>query len=159
MAQTETPAVVTREGLARLERQLEKLEQVRRPQLADIIRTARETGEDPAESGDYVTALEEMDVLEAEISELRRRLAGVTVLRNRSRGGDTAGIGSRVELRFEDGSLERFQIVGPAESDALAGRLSERSPLGRALLGKKAGETVEWSSPAGDEVATVVKVA
>ena len=148
---------LTEEGLERLEGELRHIEGESIPDVGERIRAIRETTADVLESGDYGLAMDELAQLQARAAELRSMIgSGEVVHPSHARTGEVH-LGSRVTLA-DDGRREVFRIVGAAEADVLRGDISEESPLGRSLLGRHAGDEVEWSSPAGLNRAKIVRI-
>jgi transcription elongation factor GreA len=142
------PLVVTADGLERLRHELLELTSVRRPEVIDRIRKARELG-DLKENSDYTSAREEQSFLEGRIQSLEARLRSAVVAEAPAEAGTRVGVGSRVTLD-QDGDEIAFTIVGPSESDPAAGRISDASPVGRALVGAGLGDEVVVRTPRGD---------
>jgi transcription elongation factor GreA len=142
------PLVVTAEGLERLRHELLELTSIRRPEVIDRIRKARELG-DLKENSDYTSAREEQSFLEGRIQSLEARLRAAVVAEAPAEAGTRVGVGSRVTLE-QDGDEIAFTIVGPSESDPAAGRISDASPVGRALVGAGLGDEVVVRTPRGD---------
>jgi len=137
------PTPVTAEGLAAMEVEVERLRTVDRPAVVERIVRARELG-DLRENADYEAARREQSFLEGRIQELERRIRTAVVIRPQERDG--VGLGSRV--RFEaDGHVGELTIVGSTEADPDQGRVSAASPVGRALMGRRAGDEVEVVTP------------
>lgn len=109
--------------------------------LADRIKQARELG-DLSENAEYQTARAEQERLEARIAEIEHVLSSVTIIR-RPKVNGSVKLGSSVKLKGQDGKTKEFQIVGTMEADPLAGKVSDESPIGKVLIGKKVGDTVE----------------
>lgn len=147
---------LTREGLKKAEEELTELIQGRRPEVAERIRTARGFG-DLAENAEYMEAKNEQALVEGRIATLEDLLSHAVLIEEEERQRGVAGLGAQVTVETEDGE-EKYAIVGPAEADPRAGRISNESPLGRALLGHKAGEEIEWDSPAGRSRLKILKV-
>lgn len=135
--------LLTKEGVAELEAELQTLIAERGP-VAERIKSARELG-DLSENAEYQTAREEHDKLEGRISEIEHILRNVQLI-TKPRGGKVQ-VGSTVKLKG-DGGAKEFQVVGTVEADPLNGKISDESPIGQALLGKKLGESVEIVTPA-----------
>lgn len=148
--------LITPEGYEALRRRLDALVDARRP-AAERLRQVRASESDLSESVEYAAALDQAEELEQEIGRLQGRLAELRVRRHRQRGAQAA-LGSTVLLAF-DGERMRVRLVGADEADALEGRVSTRSPLGRALIGRSAGETIRWSAPDGEIAARVLRIA
>src|SRR5918911_955391 len=143
----EKPVLLTKEGLRTLEEELEQLVSVRRGEVAERIRHARDFG-DIAENAEYTEAKNEQSLVEGRIQTLEAMIRNAVVIEEEPREQGVVGVGARVRVSSEEGE-ETYSIVGPAEADPLHGRISNESPLGRALLGHRAGEEVEWTSPIG----------
>ena len=135
---------LTQTGVDELTKELEQLIAERGP-VAEKIKTAREFG-DLAENAEYQTARQEQEKLEARISEVEHILQNVEVIK-KPKGDSKVQLGSTVKLKHGSTSKE-FQVVGTVEADPLNGKISDESPIGQALLGKKLGEEVEIVTPA-----------
>ena len=148
---------ISREGFADAEAELKHLTEVRRPAIVAAIKAAREEG-DLSENAEYHAAREEQGMNEARIRSLENLLATAEVTEAAS--GETVGIGSQVAFRDEGaGDTTEVTIVNRLEADTAAGKLSAESPIARALLGARAGETVTVETPRGDKRLEVVQVA
>lgn len=134
---------LTKEGVSELEAELKQLIE-ERPEITERIKTARELG-DLSENAEYATAKDEQAKNEARITELEFILKNVELIKSPKKH-DTVVIGSRVILKGEKGQKE-FQIVGTVEADPMAGKISDESPIGQALLGKKIGDKFEYKTP------------
>jgi transcription elongation factor GreA len=143
----ERPVLLTKEGLRQLEEEVEQLVTVRRGEVAERIRQARDFG-DIAENAEYTEAKNEQSLLEGRIQTLEAMIRNAVLIEDEPREVGVVAVGARVKVELEDGE-EDYAIVGPAEADPLHGRISNESPLGRALIGHKAGDEVEWTSPSG----------
>jgi transcription elongation factor GreA len=139
----EQPTHLTAEGIAALEEELVRLRDIERPQVVERIKHARELG-DLRENADYEAARREQSFLEGRIQEIERRLRTAVLISSEVRS--SIGLGSRVRFELE-GEPGELTIVGTAESDPAAGRISAASPVGRALLGRSAGEDVVITTP------------
>lgn len=135
---------LTSEGIAELKGELEKLIS-RRTDVADAIRTAREQG-DLGENAEYQSARTEQERIEGRISEIEHILLNTSVI-NRPKGDSKVQLGSVVKLKGEGGKTKEFRVVGTVEADPLKGKISDESPIGRALLGAKIGDKVEITLP------------
>lgn len=136
---------LTQSGVDELKSELETLI-AKRPQVADAIKSARELG-DLSENAEYQSALAEKDRNENRISEIENILQNVEIIK-KPRGDSKVQLGSLVKLKTGNKTKE-FQIVGTVEADPLNGKISDESPIGQALLGKKEGEAVEIKTPDG----------
>lgn len=130
---------LTREGVAELQTELNALV-AKRADIADAIRSARELG-DLAENAEYQSARAEQERNEGRISEIENILQNVELIK-KPRGAAKIQLGSQVKLKG-NGGMKEFLIVGTVEADPLIGKISDESPIGQALLGKKEGEHVE----------------
>ena len=141
--------LITPEGLEKLKEELEYLENDKRREVADRIREAREFG-DITENSEYDDAKNEQALLEHRIARLKEQLRAARVIDPKDIGTDVVSVGTRVRVKDVDhGDVDTYEIVGSAEADPANARLSNESPVGRALIGHKKGETVEVSVPAG----------
>lgn len=137
--------LLTKDGVAELEKELADLIGQRGP-VADSIKTAREFG-DLSENAEYQSARQEQERLEARISEIEHILQNADVIK-KPKGDNQVQIGSTIDLKSElSGKIKQFQVVGTVEADPLNGKISDESPIGQALLGKKLGDTVEIIIP------------
>ncbi len=137
---------LTKEGLEKLNTELEYLKKVKRREVAERLRTAASFG-DLSENFDYANAREEQEFVERRIRELQDLLMHAKVVVSKDNSGKVQ-IGSLIVLEGEGKPLE-LQIAGAREADPLKGKISLESPFGSALLGKKAGENVEIDTPNG----------
>ena len=137
---------ISREGKAKAEAELAHLRDVRRPEIVQAIKVAREFG-DLKENAEYHAAREAQAMNESRIRLLEHHLAGAVVAE--ATGGDRAAIGSAVSYRAGD-KLTEVTLVHALEADLSAGKLSAESPIGRALIGAVAGDTVSFETPRGD---------
>jgi transcription elongation factor GreA len=152
----ERPVLLTREGLRQVQVELQQLIEVRRPEVAERIRHARDFG-DITENAEYLEAKEEQGRLEGRIQTLEAMVRNAVLIEDEPREKGVVAVGAEVTVRTEDGD-ETYTIVGAAEADPRLGRISNESPLGRALLGHRAGDEVEWQSPMGSSRVKVRKV-
>jgi transcription elongation factor GreA len=131
---------LTQVGVDELKEELEGLVS-QRSGVAERIKDARELG-DLSENAEYQTAREEQDRLESRIGELEHVLQNLEVIKPPKNDGKVR-LGSAVKLKSTDGKSTDFQIVGTMEADPMNGKISDESPIGQALLGKREGENVE----------------
>lgn len=136
---------ITIEGKAELEEELTQLKS-RRGEIADKIAEARDFG-DLSENAEYDAAREEQGLLETRIAEIEDILNNAEIIK--SSGRKTIGLGSRVELKTDD-KIVTYTLVGPVEADPLEGKISNESPIGLALFGKRVGDAVTITTPRGD---------
>lgn len=146
--------LLTKVGVVELEKERNLLI-AERGTVAEAIKTAREFG-DLAENAEYQTARQEQEKLEARITEIEHILQNVQVI-SKPRGDSKVQIGSTVTLKNHD--KKTFQVVGTVEADPLNGKISDESPIGRALLGKKVGDEVEIKTPAEATTYKIVEIA
>jgi transcription elongation factor GreA len=141
--------ILTPEGLNRLKEELNHLQTDRRRQVAERIKEAREFG-DIAENSEYDDAKNEQAMLEAKIAQLEERIRAASVVNPEELSNDVVGIGSVVHVKDEKtGKSQKFTIVGSAEANPADGKLSNESPVGRALLGHKRNDVVSVQVPKG----------
>lgn len=146
---------LTQSGVDELKAELETLIG-NRTALADAIRTARELG-DLSENAEYQSARADQEKSEARVQEIENILQNVEIIKKPS-GATKVQLGSTVKLKA-DGKTKEFQVVGTVEADPLNGKISDESPIGQALLGKKEGETVEIVTPADTTTFTIIDIA
>lgn len=142
------PVFLTKEGRAKIEAELKHLREVRRPQVAERIKAAKQYN-DSGDTSEFDEAKNEQAFVEGRILTLENQLAYAVIIEEDNRSGDSVRIGSRVTLVNEEGVREQYTIVGSAEANAKMGKISNESPVGRALLGKSIGDRVEVVAPAG----------
>jgi transcription elongation factor GreA len=141
--------ILTKEGYQALKKEIEDLSTRRRREVAERIKTAREFG-DIAENAEYDAAKNEQAMLEARIAKLEERLAAARVIEKRDISKDVVSVGSTVRLRDVDAKQTvEYRIVGSAEANPAQLKLSNESPVGKAIIGRKKGETVEVTTPRG----------
>lgn len=145
---------LTQSGIDELKTELELLI-AKRAIIADAIKTARELG-DLSENAEYQAARADQERNEARIAEIENILQNVEVISPKA-GTDKVQLGSKVRVE-NNGNSKEFQVVGTVEADPLNGKISDESPIGRALLGKKVGEDLEIKTPAETAVYRVVKI-
>lgn len=141
---------LTEEGLKKLQDELENLKTQGRTDIAEKIKVARGYG-DLSENSEYDEAKNEQAKIEARIIELEGMLKNVELIAEKKSAGKTVTVGSKVkvlDVEFEE-EME-FRVVGSAEADPGNGLISDESPVGKALLGKKVGETVKAETPDGE---------
>ena len=140
---------MTAAGYAALEAELRRLTAVERPRIIQAISEARSHG-DLSENAEYHAAKEQQGLNEARIAEIEEKLGRAEIIDLSKVSGDTVKFGATVTLLDEDTEEERsYQIVGEMESDVKAGRISIGSPVARALIGKRVGDSVEVATPRG----------
>ena len=148
--------VLTQEGKEKLEEELHYLETEKRAEIGERIKVAREFG-DISENSEYDDAKNEQGMMEARIAEISRILSEATVV-NTPKRSSKVNIGSVVTVDM-NGRERVFTIVGGAESDAAEGKISNESPVGQALLGRKKGDEVTTTGPTGRDITlTILKI-
>ena len=145
---------LTQDGVDELKEELKGLI-AQRPQVADRIKHARELG-DLSENAEYQTAREEQDRLETRISELDHVLQNAQIIKKPKADGQVR-LGSLVKLKDGGKPLE-YQIVGTIEADPAAGKISDESPIGKALMGKKVGDKTEIKTPSGAHAYKIIQI-
>jgi transcription elongation factor GreA len=142
-------SVITQEGLDKLKSEIEHLSTVKRREVATRIKEAREFG-DIAENSEYDDAKNEQALLEQRIAQLEERLRRATVIDENHVGTDEVSVGVFVHVKDQKtGDSRKFQIVGSTEANPTEQKLSNESPIGRALLGHKRGDVVTVETPRG----------
>jgi transcription elongation factor GreA len=149
--------ILTPEGLTNLKAELEELTTRRRREVAQRIREAREFG-DITENAEYDDAKNEQAMLEARIAALEDKLRSATVIDSSSITNDVVGVGSVVHVKDESGKSVKYTIVGSAEASPTEMKLSNESPVGKALMGHKRGEEVVITTPRGRRKLKITKI-
>jgi transcription elongation factor GreA len=150
--------ILTPQGLEKLKAELEDLTTTKRREVAERIKDAREYG-DISENSEYDDAKNEQAMLEGKILDLEEKLRSATVIDAAELSTDVVQVGSAVTIKPEKGKSETYTIVGSAESDPKQRKLSNESPVGRALIGKGKGEKVTVALPNGQSrTLTVEKI-
>lgn len=144
------------EGYEQITAELKVL-RAERPKVVDAIEEARAHG-DLSENAEYHAAKERQGQIEAQIADLEDRVSRAQIIDPTTLSGDRIVFGATVTMLDEDDKPVRYQIVGQTEADAKRGRISYNSPLGKALIGKKVGEEVEVTVPAGEKFYLVEKI-
>jgi len=138
---------ITPEGLEAVRKELHELTTVRRPNIVQKIKAARELG-DLSENFEYHAAKNEQGMMEARINELEAIIKNHVLIETRAATG-VVSMGSTVRFSEDEQVEESYRIVGPAEADPKAGRVSYESALGKALIGHRVGDEVEIKTPNG----------
>jgi transcription elongation factor GreA len=150
--------ILTKEGKEELEKRLEFLKVVKRAEITERIKTAREFG-DLSENAEYDAAKNEQAMIEGEILEIENKLKYAVIIKDSQIKKGIISLGSKVDfIDDESGELSTYEIVGTTEADVELGRISNESPIGNALLGRKAGDKINVVVPAGITSITVKKV-
>ncbi|HEY2437378.1 MAG TPA: transcription elongation factor GreA [Solirubrobacteraceae bacterium] len=149
--------ILTPEGLANLKSELDELTTRRRREVAARIKEAREFG-DISENAEYDDAKNEQAMLEARIASLEDKLRSATVIDASDIGNDVVGVGTIVHVKDEGGKSTKYAIVGSAEASPTEMKLSNESPIGKALIGHKRGEEVAIATPRGERRLKITKI-
>ena len=149
------PTYLTHEGLKELQDKLTELKTVRRREIAEAINAAKEQG-DLSENAEYVSAKEEQNRIEQQIAEMELLVKSAQVIEKSST--DIVSLGNTVTLKC-NGESKTYHIVGSNEADPLHGKVSNESPIGQALIGKKAKDTISIPTPGGTKECTIVRIA
>jgi transcription elongation factor GreA len=147
---------LTSEGKEKLEAELHLFKTEKRKQVAEKIEAAKEMG-DISENAEYAAAKDEQAFLEARITELETILAYAQVVDHQA-VGESVNIGTTVKLRTDGGEMREYTIVGYNEANPSDGKISNESPLGQALVGKKVNDTVVIKAPSGEKKFTVISI-
>jgi transcription elongation factor GreA len=150
------PTFLTPEGHEKLQKELVYLRMVKRVEIAEHIRIAKEDG-DLSENAGYDAAKSEQAFVEGRILTLEEMLKHAQIIENDGHT-DSVSLGSTVTVQEVSYGPESFQIVGSAEVNPSEGRISNESPLGQALLGRRVGETVEVNAPGGISTFQVLEI-
>jgi transcription elongation factor GreA len=149
--------ILTPDGAEKIRAELRQLKETARPALALRLRSAIQQG-DLSENADYLSAKEEQGFLEGRIQELETLLKIAVIIDPASTPRDVVSLGCRVTVTEDERDPEIFQIMGSKEADPRAGKISHESPMGKALLGHRAGDTVAVVSPAGTITLRIEKI-
>lgn len=149
--------LLTSEGFLELEEELNNLKNVRRPRVIEAIKDARAQG-DLSENADYDAARNEQAEVEGRIKQIEFMLANAQIIEKSS--NHTVDLGSTVTISYvDDDEVEVYSIVGRMEADPFENKISNESPIGKAIIGKKEGDTINVESPTGSYQIKIVKVA
>ena len=148
--------LLTKEGLAELKKELDELINVKRPANLKAIKEARALG-DLSENADYDSAKEDQAELEGRIKKIEKMLENYEIIEKAD--NDKVGLGSTVEIKYiDDDETDEYEIVGSQEADPFASKISNESPIAKALLNKKVGDIVEVESPNGTYKIEITKI-
>ncbi len=150
------PNYLTPEGEAKLKTELAELKGPRREELAKRLRSAIQMG-DLSENADYHKAKEDQGFLEGRIQEIEAILRNAVIIKKNT-NKNVVSIGSHVTIQEEDFPPETYHLVGPTEADPSKGKISHESPIGKALMDKKVGETAEAETPGGTIKFKILKI-
>ncbi len=156
MTQQET--YLTQEGLSKLETELEQLRTVRRPEVAQRIQKSKEIG-GTVDNAEYDEAKNEQAFVEGRVLTLEAMIKSAVIIPNHATPPKSVQLGSKVTVSTGQGKNQVYVIVGKAEADPSQGKISNESPVGKALLGLKTGATTEVETPSGTVTLKVVKLA
>lgn len=151
-----TPLYLTLEGKEKIERELAILINEKRPDLARRLRSAIQKG-DLSENAEYIAAKEEQGFLEGKIQELQAILSRAVLVEDSGEEG-VISIGKRVVVEENGRSPETYTLVGAKEADPRNGKISNESPIGRALMGKRVGETAIAKTPGGEIEFKIIEI-
>ncbi len=151
----ENTLILTAEGYLALEEELNELKTVQRPEVIQAIKDARAQG-DLSENADYDAARAAQAQIEAKIKEIEYRLEHSTIAQNNNKG--QVAVGSTVTVVDEDGEEDTYKIVGSVETDLFNNKISNESPIGKALIGHKENDKVSVLAPNGEYTLTITKV-
>jgi transcription elongation factor GreA len=143
--------IVTYAGLTKLEQELDHLKTARRKEVADKIKVARGYG-DLSENSEYDEAKNEQGIVESRIAELEKMLKMARVIDEDELTTEHVMVGSHVRLRGADGDVDEYDIVGSTEADPSIGKISDESPVGKALMNHGAGDVVDAMLPSGSTI-------
>lgn len=149
------PSYLTPEGESKLREELENLKGPRREELSKRLRAAIQMG-DLSENADYHKAKEDQGFLEGRIQEIENILRNSVIIEKSS--SDRVTIGSHVTIQEDGSPPEVYHLVGPTEADPRSGRISHESPIGKALLDKRAGEVADVETPGGTIAFKILKI-
>lgn len=151
------PNYLTAEGAAKVKAELEQLKGPARQEIAERLRSAIQMG-DLSENADYHKAKEDQGFLEGRIQELEYLMKNAIIIADHQGPRDVVDVGAHVTVQEEDYDPEVFHIVGAKEADPKAGRISNESPFGRALMGKRRGDLAVAQTPNGEIRLKILKI-
>jgi len=147
---------LTQQGLDELKKELEDLQNNKLPKAIERVKLAREQG-DLSENSEYHAARDDHSFIQGRVDELSELIAKAKIVKN---NGSTSkvGLGNKVTVTTDQGQNHTYHIVGKYEANPIEKKISDESPLGQALLGKKVGDNVEYQAPVGKVVYTIGKI-
>lgn len=149
---------VTKEGLKKLEEEIEYLKTTKRAEVKERLKIARGYG-DLSENSEYEAAKDEQGMIESRILHLENQLRNAVIIREEDKVQGVVTVGSTVTIKeIPSGDKETYTIVGSAEADPIEGRISNESPIGRGLLGKQVGDSITIPAPGGEIQFEIVEV-
>lgn len=147
---------ITEEGLEEAKKELEYLQTVKRPEVIETLKEARALG-DLSENAEYDAAKTEQTEVESKIASLTQMVENAVVIEEA--GTDEVSIGNTVEIEYvEDGEKDTYKIVGSTEADPFENKISNESPIAKAIIGKKVGQKASVSSPNGEYEVKIVSI-
>ena len=150
---------LTEDGLKKLEMELEELKTVKRKEIAEKIKVALSFG-DLSENSEYDEAKNEQAEIETKIAQLEETIKNATVLDDTQLKTDKVSVGNKVRIyNVLDDAEQEFSIVGSTEADPFANKISDDSPLGKALIGSREGDTITVEAPVGILKYTIIEIA
>ena len=147
----------TQEGYQKLIDELDFLKTVKREEIKEALKAARDLG-DLSENSEYDEARTQQGMNEARIAELEELIKNAIIMSDEEANKGVVSIGSTVVIEYKDGSKKTYDIVGSNEVDPLHGKISDLSPIGSALIGHEAGDVVYIYAPSGEKEVTVVSI-
>lgn len=155
---TEEVYPMTQEGLEKIEKELDELKVVKRKEIVERIKIARSYG-DLSENSEYEAAKDEQAFVEGQIAKLEKVIRYAEIINPEDYEADEVSLGRKVTFQeLPDGDEEEYSIVGKAEADPLEGKISNESPIAKALIGKREGDEVDITTPGGTMKIKIVKV-
>jgi transcription elongation factor GreA len=155
---TEKQYYMTKEGLAKLEEELEFLKTTRRQEVVERIKIARGFG-DLSENSEYDAAKDEQAFVESKIATTENMIRNAVIIESDTDNPDMVGMGKTVTfIELPDGDEESYTIVGSAEADPFEGKISNDSPIAKSLIGHEVGEELSVATPGGDIQVKITKV-
>lgn len=151
-----TEKFLTAEGAAKVKAELRELMEVKRPEIAERLRDAIKMG-DLSENADYIMAKEDQAFLEGRILELQELLRTASIISDHAPAG-VVSMGNRVTVQESGQNPETYVLVGAKEADPRQGKISNESPIGKAMLGKRVGDSFKFETPAGSVKMKVVAI-
>src|SRR3989344_2304331 len=140
---------LSREKYEELEKELDHLKNVKRQEATNALEYAKSLG-DLAENAEYHAAREQQAAVEDQIAGIEHMLKSAEIISNSKAKRDVVAVGTKVEVERENGEIRVFELVGSVEADSGSGKISNHSPLGQALLGRKKGDKLSVSTPGGE---------
>ncbi|KYF70682.1 transcription elongation factor GreB [Sorangium cellulosum] len=151
------PAYITPSGARKLSEELARLRSVERPRIVQEVADAAAQG-DRSENAEYIYGKKKLREIDRRMHYLTKRLEKAVVVDPSEQRGDKVFFGAKVEIEDEEGARHTYQIVGEDEIDSAVGRISWRSPVGRSLLGRRAGDVITVRRPAGEAEMEIISV-